>query len=53
MAPFFGATVKLEATLPNVSRRTFPGLDHSGPWNSDRGGDPLTVAEAVRSFLNN
>jgi hypothetical protein len=25
----------------------------SGPWNSDRGGAPLTVAEAVRSFQGN
>ncbi len=45
------ALSKLEATLPNVSRRTFPGLDHSGPWNSVRGGAPLTVAKAILSFL--
>ena len=47
------ALSELEATLPNVSRRTFPGLDHSAPWNSERGGAPLIVAEAVQSFLKN
>ena len=45
------ALSELETTLPNASRRTFPGLDHSGPWNADRGGAPWIVAEAIRSFL--
>jgi hypothetical protein len=45
------ALSELEANLPNASRRPLPGLDHSGPWNADRGGSPLIVAEVIRSFL--
>jgi pimeloyl-ACP methyl ester carboxylesterase len=42
---------ELEKTLLKANRITFPGLDHSAPWNGERGGAPLLVAEAIRSFL--
>jgi len=46
------ALSELERTLPDASRRIFAGLDHSGPWNADRGGSPLIVAKAIHSFLS-
>ena len=45
------ALEKLSSTLPKATRRTLPGLDHAAPWNADRGGAPLVVAEAVRERL--
>lgn len=41
----------LERILPNARRVDFPGLDHSAPWNEDRGGSPRTVARALRAFF--
>ena len=41
----------LQKTLPHVDRIRFDGLDHSGPWNVDRGGAPEKVAEAIRGYL--
>jgi pimeloyl-ACP methyl ester carboxylesterase len=37
----------LSSVLPNATRTTFPGLDHSGP---DDNGNPPRVAEALREF---
>ena len=42
---------RLERTLPNARRVEFAGLDHSGSWNSDRGGNPQPVAAKLRRFL--
>jgi pimeloyl-ACP methyl ester carboxylesterase len=42
---------ELEKTLPKARRTTFRGLDHSAPWNAERGGAPLIVADAIRFFL--
>jgi len=42
---------ELSRILPRASRTTLSGLDHSGPWNSERGGSPLRVAEAISRFL--
>lgn len=42
----------LARTLPNARRVTLPGLDHAAPWNTDRGGKPQVVAEAMRSFYS-
>ena len=41
----------LKAILANARRVELEGLDHSGPWNSDRGGNPELVAEALRGFF--
>ncbi len=41
----------LEKVLPRATRIEFPGLGHAGPWNSDRGGQPETVAQALRRFF--
>lgn len=45
------ALEKLSFTLPKAPRRTLPGLNHAAPWNADRGGAPLVVAEAIRRPL--
>jgi pimeloyl-ACP methyl ester carboxylesterase len=42
---------ELSRVLPRARRTTLPGLDHSGPWNKERGGSPLRVAEAITGFL--
>jgi pimeloyl-ACP methyl ester carboxylesterase len=42
---------RLERTIPNNRRVELPGLDHSGSWNSDRGGTPGPVAAELRRFL--
>jgi pimeloyl-ACP methyl ester carboxylesterase len=43
----------LEKVLPNQKRIEFKKLDHSAPWNADRGGDPETVAKALIDFFKN
>lgn len=45
------SAVALERVLPKARRVEFEELDHSGPWNADRGGKPNVVATAVREFL--
>ena len=45
------ALTALEGVLPCARRRNFDAMDHSGPWNSDRGGRPAPIAEAIRQFL--
>ena len=47
------ALEELAGTLPNATRRTLPGLDHAAPWNADKGGAPMVVANAVREYLQN
>jgi len=42
---------ELERTLPRTKRIILQGLDHSAPWNVERGGAPLVVAQAIRTFL--
>jgi hypothetical protein len=42
----------LEKRLPHVSRVQFAGLDHAASWNSDRGGNPRPVADALSSFFS-
>jgi len=42
---------RLERTVPNARRVELSGLDHSGSWNSDRGGKPGPVAAELRRFL--
>jgi hypothetical protein len=44
----------LEKMLPNVTRVTFPGLDHGGSSDAsatNRGGQPELVAQAMRRFF--
>jgi hypothetical protein len=41
----------LEHILPHAHRIEFKGLDHSAPWNCDRGGDPLRISEALLEFF--
>ncbi len=41
----------LEKVLPHVQRIEFPGLGHAASWNSDRGGQPEPVAQALRRFF--
>jgi len=41
----------LEKVLPQVTRIEFPGLGHAASWNTDRGGQPEPVAQALRRFF--
>ena len=41
----------LSKVLPHVHRVTFKGLNHSGPWNTDIGGNPKPIAEAMIAFF--
>jgi pimeloyl-ACP methyl ester carboxylesterase len=41
----------LEKVLPVAQRIEFPGLGHAASWNTDRGGQPEPVAEALRRFF--
>lgn len=41
----------LEKTLPNARRTEFKGLDHAGPWNTDKEGSPAVVAESLIQFF--
>ncbi|WP_175538910.1 alpha/beta fold hydrolase [Mucilaginibacter polytrichastri] len=41
----------LQKILPNGSRKIFKGLDHSGPWNKDKGGSPELVANAIIEYF--
>ncbi|MBB6244880.1 hypothetical protein HDE79_004373 [Rhodanobacter sp. MP1X3] len=45
------SSIALERVLPKSRRIEFNGLNHSGPWNVDRGGKPNTVARAMREFF--
>ncbi len=45
------ASQELAGMLPHATRRTLPGLDHAAPWNAERGGAPMVVAEAIREYL--
>lgn len=45
------ASEELPRTLPNVTRCILPGLDHAAPWNAEKGGAPMIVADAVRKYL--
>jgi pimeloyl-ACP methyl ester carboxylesterase len=45
------ALIDLDGILPNADIIEFKGLDHSGPWNADRGGQPELVASALRNFF--
>jgi hypothetical protein len=41
----------LENIIPNNQRVELEGLDHSGPWNSDKGGHPEVVAKELVKFF--
>ena len=41
----------LEKVLPRVTRVELPGLDHAASWNTDRGGQPGPMAQALRRFF--
>ncbi len=41
----------LERTLPHAQRIEFPGLNHAASGNTDRGGQPEVVAQALRGFF--
>jgi pimeloyl-ACP methyl ester carboxylesterase len=41
----------LEKVLPHVRRVELPGLDHAASWNTDRGGKPGPVAQALCGFF--
>ncbi len=41
----------LAKLFPQAKRIEFPGLDHGASGNSDRGGKPEQVAEALRQFF--
>jgi pimeloyl-ACP methyl ester carboxylesterase len=43
---------RLERVLPNRRRVELPKLDHSGSWNSDRGGKPEPVAAELRRLFS-
>ena len=41
----------LEKVLPQAKRVEFPGLGHAAAWNTDRGGQPESVAQELRRFF--
>ncbi len=41
----------LEKVLPHNKRIEFPGLGHAAAWNTDRGGQPEVVAQAIQRFF--
>ncbi|MEJ7678016.1 MAG: hypothetical protein WKG06_09165 [Segetibacter sp.] len=41
----------LEKILPEETRVTFKNLDHSAPWNTDRGGSPEIIAKALINYF--
>ena len=41
----------LEKVLPNNKRIEFPHLGHAAAWNTDRGGQPEVVAQALQRFF--
>ncbi len=41
----------LEKILPHVTRMELPGLNHAASWNTDRGGQPESVAQVLRPFF--
>lgn len=41
----------LQQVLPHAERVEFPGLNHGGSGNADRGGQPQVVAAALRRFF--
>jgi len=41
----------LETILPKTKRIQFKGLDHSGPWNQEKGGNPEVIAQAMIQFF--
>ena len=45
------ALVSLEFILPHAQRHEFKGLDHSAPWNADRGGEPLRISATLLEFF--
>lgn len=45
------ALAALETILPKVRREELEGLDHSGSWNSDQGGNPELVARSLSRFF--
>jgi len=48
---FKSALNDLETILPNATRIEFPDVDHSAAWNTDKGGKPKVVAEALKAFF--
>jgi hypothetical protein len=46
------ALAVLETIVPNVRRTELEGLDHSGSWNSDQGGNPELVAQSLLRFFS-
>lgn len=45
------ALAMLATTLPHAHRVELPGLDHSGPWNKDIGGQAARVTEQITRLL--
>lgn len=45
------AAAELQNILSDARHAEFTGLDHSGSWNQARGGNPATVAEALKEFF--
>lgn len=45
------AASRLAAVLPDSRRVVLPNLDHSGPWNVEKGGQPKQVSPALLDFF--
>jgi hypothetical protein len=41
----------LERVIPHATRIELSGLGHAASWNTDRGGQPAPVAQALRTFF--
>ncbi len=37
--------------MPSAKRIELPGLDHSSPWNTDKRGKPLVIAQELHRFF--
>ena len=42
----------LAKIVPQATRVELPGLGHAAAWNTDRGGRPEPVAQALRRFFD-
>ena len=45
------AASELTAALSDARRTILPGLDHSGPWNAEKGGRPEPIAAALKGLF--
>ena len=52
-SPYYlkAALARLEKVIPAAARVEVRGVNHSGPWNADRGGNPELIAHELIKFF--